>query len=271
MRGTPVRYSGGDKVDPSAPASASKDGSPCGVDGVFEIERVAIGPLPSPVKLHHRLSPRLSQPQPSRRRKKCGILRSAARLQYRTYVLFGLLFALINFVYLVSNDPGSTAKGGRLGPGWARLGFSDFEVTKHDVSNPGWNWDRSPVVIESHKLIFFTIPKVGCTVFKQLFRRMMRHENWKTKDPHNPHRNGLDYLSEWSLEEAAEMMTSPEWTRAVFIRDPKQRFLSAYLDKAVRKEGQYVNRHCCNDDWTCAPKNISAFLRTTRHCYDPHW
>ncbi|KAL7547547.1 hypothetical protein ACHAWF_010848, partial [Thalassiosira exigua] len=132
---------------------------------------------------------------------------------------------------------------------------TDFVVTKHDVSNPGWNWDRSPVVIESHKLIFFTIPKVGCTVFKQLFRRMMGHENWKTKDPHDPRRNGLDYLSEWSFEEAAEIMASLEWTRAVFIRDPKQRFLSAYLDKAVRKEGQYVNRHCCNKDWTCAPKN----------------
>lgn len=88
------------------------------------------------------------------------------------------------------------------------------------------NWDTSPIVIESHKLLFFTIPKVGCTIWKQLFRRMMNYSDWTSQDydthqPHNPEINGLKYLYSYTLEEASIMMTSPDWTRAMMVRDPK--------------------------------------------------
>lgn len=109
-----------------------------------------------------------------------------------------------------------------------------YALTKKDITRPGWIWDASPIVIESHKLIFFTVPKVGCTVFKQLFRRMDGYQNWKTKYPHDPRTNGLTYMNKYSIKESTRMMNSNEWTKAIFVRDPKEKFLSAYLDK-VRK------------------------------------
>ena len=133
---------------------------------------------------------------------------------------------------------------------------------------PGWIWDSVPVVIESHKLIFFTVPKVGCTVFKHLFRRMMGYENWRTKYPHDPLNNGLKHLDRYSIKEVTIMMTSLDWTKSIFVRDPKERFLSAYLDKVKNKDGMYVKNHCCSD---CVPETMSGFLNLTKKCYDPHW
>lgn len=51
----------------------------------------------------------------------------------------------------------------------------DFVYTSGD-------WDGAPVVIEEHKLIFFTAAKVGCTTWKQLFRRMMGFRDWKIEE-----------------------------------------------------------------------------------------
>lgn len=136
-------------------------------------------------------------------------------------------------------------------------------------------WDGSPIVVEKYKLIFFTIPKVGCTVFKQLFRRMANIPNWIDvgKDgllPHLPSKNGLKYLHSYDIPTATEMLKSSEWTRAIFLRDPKERFLSAYLDKAVRDKGDYVNIQCCPD---CGKEaaTVEGFLGVMKHCVDPHW
>lgn len=139
------------------------------------------------------------------------------------------------------------------------------------------HWDTAPVVIESHKLIFFTIPKVGCTVWKQLFRRMMGYQDWKSQDyekflPHNPLTNGLKYLYHYSLEEANTMMTSPDWTRAIMVRDPKLRFLSAFLDKAVSNDHKHIIQKCCPDE-SCVSdaQTVPGFLQLVQVCDDEHW
>ena len=46
--------------------------------------------------------------------------------------------------------------------------------------------------------------------------------------PHNAILSGLKVLTDYSLEEANGMLTSEEWTRAMFVRDPKERALSAF-------------------------------------------
>ena len=144
----------------------------------------------------------------------------------------------------------------------------------HDVNS----WDAAPIVIESHKLLFFTIPKVGCTIWKQLFRRMMNYTDWMSQNydiyqPHNPEVNGLKYLYNYSLEEASIMMTSPEWTRAMMVRDPKQRFLSAFLDKAVGNFHNHIRDRCCPEDEECVEnaQTILGFLNLCSKCYDNHW
>lgn len=113
----------------------------------------------------------------------------------------------------------------------------------------GDGWDVSPVVVEEYKLIFFTVPKTGCTVFKQLFRRMMGYQDWPNDRqpdmPHNPQVNGLKYLAQFPMRTVKHMLTSPDWTRAIFVRDPKERVLSSYLDKALHENGTHVKRKCC--------------------------
>jgi hypothetical protein len=138
-------------------------------------------------------------------------------------------------------------------------------------------WDSSPIVIESHKLLFFSIPKVGCTVWKQLFRKMMGIEDWKSQDyenflPHNPDVNGLKYLYDYSIEEASIMLSSPEWTRAMMVRDPKIRFLSAFIDKSVSNDHAHIINRCCPDR-SCVDEaqTITGFLKLAQRCDDEHW
>ncbi|GAX25292.1 hypothetical protein FisN_5Lu384 [Fistulifera solaris] len=139
------------------------------------------------------------------------------------------------------------------------------------------SWDGAPVVIEDFKLVFFTSAKVGCTVWKQLFRRMMGIPDWKAEQtpdllPWNSELNGLKYLYDYDRETASMMMTNPEWTRAIFVRDPKERFLSAYLDKAFHKS--FVDRNCCPFKMTCAAearKSAKHFLELIKTCENPHW
>lgn len=124
----------------------------------------------------------------------------------------------------------------------------EFQNAKLDPSDPIFQrigWDVDPIAVESHKLLFFTVPKNGCTEWKRLFRRMMNFSDWATVDPHNPATNGLRYLGHYNATQQIEFMSSPDWTRAIFVRDPLQRLLSAFLDKAHRKQ-PYIQQHCCN-------------------------
>lgn len=119
-----------------------------------------------------------------------------------------------------------------------------------DMLLPGGH--GKPIVVESHKLVFFFIPKVACSVFKRLFRRMMGHSDWLEKIPHEKfNKDGMRHLGHYSRDEISTMLTSPDWTRAIFIRDPLERTLSAYLDKGIQdKEGEFVYRRCCNNNNT---------------------
>lgn len=44
------------------------------------------------------------------------------------------------------------------------------------------DWDGSPVVLEKFNLVFFTSAKVGCTAWKQRFRRMMGSPDWNIEE-----------------------------------------------------------------------------------------
>jgi hypothetical protein len=133
---------------------------------------------------------------------------------------------------------------------------------------------RSPVVIESHKLVFFTVPKAACTTWKQLFRRMMGSSDWKDGPAaHKLKTNGLKLLSKYSEEEATYIMNSPDYTRAIFVRDPKDRLLSAFLNKGLEKNGSYVVNVCCKfarDCWD-KPRSFAGFFNLTKKCKDVHW
>lgn len=130
----------------------------------------------------------------------------------------------------------------------------------------------SPIVLEKYKLIFFINPKVACSDFKILLRRM--HGDPDIKERKHIHEQHFPQLHDYPLDVASDMMNSPDWTKAIFLRDPKERFLSAYLNKAV-KDTWYFKQECCdligeeqcNRYWW----SFEEFVDMTEYCHDVHW
>ncbi|CAJ1959390.1 unnamed protein product [Cylindrotheca closterium] len=138
------------------------------------------------------------------------------------------------------------------------------------------SWDAAPIVVEEYKLIFFAVGKVSCTVFKQLLRRMMDLDDWREDSgplPHNPNKNGLKYLYHYPPGKALEMLTSTNkgWSRAIFVRDPLERLLSAYLDKGKRKNGSYMAKHCNKEHQVDFSFEEFVGIVSSSCKHDPHW
>jgi hypothetical protein len=149
------------------------------------------------------------------------------------------------------------------------------------------DWWEKPTVIEEYKLIFFTIPKVACTEWKFLFRKMSGLSYYSKEGENvslyqNPKTNGLMTLDKYPLSEAERMMNSPDWTKAIFLREPKERIVSAFLNKFT-KDKDYFRQKCCREDKLPNAKdrrhcdnmmdirNFTYFLDRTLDCKDPHW
>ena len=70
----------------------------------------------------------------------------------------------------------------------------------------------------------------------------------------DPSQNGLKYLGDYPRQQQREFMLSDEWTRAVFVRDPLERLVSAYKYMALLIEpnkpnnpvGGIIKNHCCD-------------------------
>jgi hypothetical protein len=154
------------------------------------------------------------------------------------------------------------------------------EMTKDDIIHQ----TRSAFVIPEYKLIFFTFPKVACSEWKRMFMRINGNPNWckvRKFNAHDPKQNEIKVLHDFEPEVATAMMTSPVWTKAAIFREPKERVLSAFLDKAV-KEDYYV-RKCCKNLPTdklqqqCIDneKKFESFLYFVTEypdeCFDVHW
>ena len=102
-----------------------------------------------------------------------------------------------------------------------------------------FNMSTTPIVVEKYKLLLFTTEKIGSTALKQLCRRIMGETDYDSHSGGHPHvwpQNGLKYLNTFPIDKANEMVSSDEWTRAMFVRDPKERLLSGYLNWLPREQ-----------------------------------
>jgi hypothetical protein len=89
-------------------------------------------------------------------------------------------------------------------------------------------------VIPEYQLIFFTFPKVACSEWKRMFMRMNGTPEWCTiLWPHNLDKNKVKTLQDYDRKSLTAMLTSPAWTKAAIFREPKERLLSAFLEKAI--------------------------------------
>jgi hypothetical protein len=145
----------------------------------------------------------------------------------------------------------------------------------------------SPVVVESHKLVFFLPPPShndsSAATWKQLFYKLLNATATSSTDMDSQDLQ-LQYLQDYSLREADEIMTSPHWTRAYFVQDPREWFMAAYNNLVLKNEGRYLlkfpakqpkcckngqTRQQCFDTITANPHKFIAALG--RGCTDPNW
>jgi hypothetical protein len=143
---------------------------------------------------------------------------------------------------------------------------------------------RKGYVVPEYKLIFFTFPKVASTEWKRMFMRMNGNPDWCTRgNSHAEEFNKITTLQDYAPEIATAMMTSPEWTKAAIFREPKERVLSAFLDKVVYDKTDVYVRDCCkklpdeNLKKQCIDnrKKFDSFLHFVteypKECFNVHW
>ncbi|CAC5364354.1 CHST9 [Mytilus coruscus] len=133
-----------------------------------------------------------------------------------------------------------------------RLTDKEMEQIKHVFEN-------SPIVLKRYKLIFFWNEKSGCTYWKSMFHFI---QGLKNEDVHSSHL--LSYLAQFDDKEVTEMMFDNSWTKAVFVREPRERILSCYLDKGFEKAfmKHYFKR---------TPKSFLDFLKLIKQFKGSHW
>jgi hypothetical protein len=138
--------------------------------------------------------------------------------------------------------------------------------------------------VREHQPTSFQFPKVASTEWKFMFMRMRGNPDWRVICvPRSPKKNKIKTLQDCPLQIATSTMTSPpEWTKAAVFREPKERVLPAFLDKAVNAE-RLCLKVCCENlpDENLTKqrvdnrKKVDCFLHfVTEHpkkCHDTQW
>ena len=152
-------------------------------------------------------------------------------------------------------------------------------ITMGGLSGP---FDRT-FVIPKGKLVFCGIPKVGITQWFKFARFVMGAADYQS----HPY-NKLDFkefhLDRLPRHRQEALLMDPTWTKAIFLRDPAERLLSAYLDKVAEGESKKVfNNETIAKfaEWVreleqggtiskrCHVGNTSKNGHSW--CWDPHW
>lgn len=122
---------------------------------------------------------------------------------------------------------------------------------KYEMDDFSFFWtagDGSPLFINASKydpnheigyesFVFCPVPKNGCSAWKQIMRRI-KGKKWYLADDYwslHSEFNNLeqDRIHRFGLDKANEILYDSNIIHAVFIRDPIERSLSAFLDKCI--------------------------------------
>lgn len=97
------------------------------------------------------------------------------------------------------------------------------------------------IVSEVTKLIYCPIPKVANSNWKYVIRKLEGMPDFANlSHAHNVNTSNLRYLSDYSSEEAVELLKDKRYLKFLFVRDPYTRLASCYLDKFQNKEREYT-------------------------------
>ncbi|CAC5387508.1 unnamed protein product [Mytilus coruscus] len=187
--------------------------------------------------------------------------------KYTKFVLINVAVAVICFYLLTKFQKQSSVE---LLP-WSRLtsdirslqhndNCRDYRISKHAIEQLKEYWS-SPIVVPKYKLIFFWSEKSACTYWKRLFQFIQGINNTEV---HN-HRNGLTTLKSFSTCKIISLMYNDSWVKAAFVREPRERLLSSYLEKAQHRPVMY---QLCRVNRTVS---FYEFLEIIKHCRNGHW
>lgn len=133
-----------------------------------------------------------------------------------------------------------------------------FDILKRPYS--------SPIVLPLYKLIFIWNAKAACSYWKLIFQYIqgIRLNYTSTKQIHHPKENGLLTLRKFSDININRMIYDPTWMKVIFVREARERLLSAYLDKV---------RHTNYFKITCGQSvnSFEEFINIISECPDMHW
>jgi len=139
-------------------------------------------------------------------------------------------------------------------------GCSNFNMGKK--SGP---FDRL-FIFPDAKLAFCGIPKAGITQWLQFLRFTFGAKDYQSNPHYKRDKEALRFDS-MRPEVQISILKDPSWTRAVFIREPAERLLSAYLDKVQRQENitfpEFIEAIAATQD----AKAAKGMLKTI----NPHW
>jgi len=99
-------------------------------------------------------------------------------------------------------------------------------------------------IVPEHKLLFCYMEKVACTNFNNLFATLRKHYNDSFIPTHGSYGwyQSVPWLLGYNIEDLEHILADPSWHKAVFYRDPVERFVSAYRSKCehVDTDGEFV-------------------------------
>ena len=82
------------------------------------------------------------------------------------------------------------------------------------------------IVSEKYKLVYCSVPKVACTVWKRILANL---EGFNiTEGVHKKTKDKLKFLSNYTMEDRRKILKS--YKKFMFVREPFERLLSAYRD-----------------------------------------
>jgi hypothetical protein len=144
------------------------------------------------------------------------------------------------------------------------------------------DFDASPIVLEApYNMVFFPITGVADVAWRCLIRRLLGYPDW---DNTTRQLDGLKHLSDFGIPQASAIMSSKNFTRVMFVRNPLHRIQSNYLKLVLDDKnspdmirGCNCSRNC--GDWTplegpCheEKESFADFLEwLVQSCDQPYW
>lgn len=143
--------------------------------------------------------------------------------------------------------------------------FQKTFLTFEELKQIKRTYFNSPIVVEKYKLVFFWNEKSGCSTWKHILQYLsginVTHPEMTV---HNPKKNGLKYLCDYSDKEVSFMILNNSWTKAAFVREPRERILSTYFNKVLHANTLW---QLCRE----RSKSFNVFLHVIKTCNDEHW